>query len=74
LVYDDEREEQRNPGHGRGLVWLVGMDGNDTATGPQDADKQGRMLARRRDPVVIPAADQTPSGVPDPYNDGTERR
>ena len=74
LVYDDEAAEQRNPGHGRGLVWLVGMDGNDTATEPGETDKQKRMLARRRDPVGIPSADQTPSGVPEPYNDGTERR
>ncbi len=74
LVHDDEAAEQRNPGHGRGLVWLVGMDGNDASTEPQEADKQKRMLARRRDPVGIPSADQTPSGVSDPYNDGTERR
>src|ERR1700710_2385655 len=31
LVYDDGAREQRSPGNGRGLVWLVGMDGNDKA-------------------------------------------
>lgn len=30
LVRDDAERERRNPGCGRGLVWLVGMDGNDT--------------------------------------------
>lgn len=29
LVYDDKAREDRTPGYGRGLVWLVGMDGND---------------------------------------------
>ncbi len=28
LVYDDPAQEDANPGHGRGLVWLVGSDGN----------------------------------------------
>jgi hypothetical protein len=31
LVRDDPDEKRRNPGYGRGLVWLVGM----TATTPQ---------------------------------------
>ena len=30
LVYDDKAHDQLNPGCGRGLVWLVGMDGNDS--------------------------------------------
>lgn len=74
LVYDDEAQEKWNPGRARGLVWLVGMDGNDEQASPQDVDTQKRMLARRRDPVQLPAADFMPPGVPDPYNDGTELR
>lgn len=44
---------------GRGLVWLVGMDGNDTtdAGSPEEA-LQARMLVRRGDPVGIPEADR----------------
>ena len=29
LVNDDADRERSNPSHGRGLIWLVGMDGND---------------------------------------------
>lgn len=74
LVYDDEAREQRNPGCGRGLVWLVGMDGNDTPRGARETETQQRMLARRLDSIGIPSADRMPPGVPDPYNDGTESR
>jgi hypothetical protein len=74
LVYDDEAEEQRNPGHRRGLVWLVGMDGNDRPLSAVEDDTQQRMLARRRQPVTVPEADRMPAGVPDPYNDGTQSR
>ncbi|UMG91102.1 hypothetical protein [Nocardioides sp. TF02-7] len=74
LVHDDADEERRNPGHGRGLVWLVGMDGNDVAADGREATIQRRMLARRRDPVRLPIADNMPEGVPDPYNDGTRSR
>jgi hypothetical protein len=72
LVYDDAAHEQLDPGSGRGLVWLVGVDGNDV--GPEVRLSQQRMLARRRSPVSIPAGDRMPDGVPDPYNDGTEPR
>lgn len=27
LVHDDRERERLDPGHGRGLVWLLGMDG-----------------------------------------------
>ncbi|WP_110182898.1 hypothetical protein [Nocardioides solisilvae] len=48
----------------RGLVWLVGRDGNDvTDDDPVCADAQRRMLLRRRDPVVVPEADRAPDGV-----------
>jgi len=30
LVYDDALAEQTNPGSGRGLIWLVGRDLNDS--------------------------------------------
>ena len=32
------------------------------------------MLARRRDPVTVSAADQMPLDVLNPYNDGTRMR
>jgi hypothetical protein len=72
LVYDDQAREELNPGFGRGLVWLVGVDGNDT--GPDEQEPQRRMLARRRDPVRIPDGDRMPSGVPEPYENGQPRR
>jgi hypothetical protein len=74
LVYDDEAKEHRNPGFGRGLVWLIGMDGNDTPLDPREEDRQRRMLARRVDQLTIPAADRIPPEVLDPYNDGTKER
>ncbi|MFZ5849600.1 MAG: hypothetical protein ACOYX5_19710 [Actinomycetota bacterium] len=52
--------------HGRGLVWLVGMDGNDSATSEQERDVQSRMLARRADPVGITSADRMPDDTPRP--------
>lgn len=74
LVYDDRAREQLNPGCGRGLVWLVGIDGNGQAVDHHEADTQMRMLARRREPITVPPADQLTPDVPDPYNDGTEMR
>jgi hypothetical protein len=74
LVYDDAEAERLEPGHGRGLVWLIGMDGNDTALDAVEASTQRRMIRRRAEPVGIPAADTMPAGVPDPFNDGTQRR
>ena len=74
LVYDDTAQEQMNPGFGRGLVWLVGMDGNDSATHPEEEATQQRMLVRRRSPIDVPVGDRMPQGVPDPYNDGTQTR
>ncbi|HWU22319.1 MAG TPA: hypothetical protein VN088_12385 [Nocardioides sp.] len=63
LVRDEEAEEQRDPGHGRGLVWLVGMDGNDVVTDPREASTQQRMLARRAAPVGVPAHDRMPGDI-----------
>ncbi|WP_162799193.1 hypothetical protein [Nocardioides sp. 616] len=34
LVYDDALAEQTNPGCGRGLIWLVGRDLNDSFYAP----------------------------------------
>ena len=73
LVHDD-RDPRREPGRGRGLVWLVGMDGNDPPTDARDEATQRRMLTRRAQPVAIPEADRMPAGVPDPYGDGTHTR
>ena len=74
LVYDDEAREQREPGFGRGLVRLVGMDGNDNPIDDWEEDRQRRMLTRRIEPLIIPSADRIPPDVPDPYNDGTRKR
>jgi hypothetical protein len=74
LVYDDPEQEHANPGHGRGLVWLIGSDGNGRPIEHQESATQKRMLARRREPIVIPSADLMPRDVPDPYNDGTRTR
>lgn len=50
---------------GRGLVWLVGTDGNDSRSDdPVTRDAQRRMLLRRQAPVDVPAADRAPRGVP----------
>lgn len=63
LVVDDAELARHDPEHGRGLVWLIGRDGNDDP-GDADtrdlrlADAQRRMLARRRDPVGVPVADR----------------
>lgn len=65
LVYDDEHRERMDPGHGRGLVWLVGRDGNDVPRDSDLADAQRRMLARRSEPVGIPATDRAPADLPD---------
>jgi hypothetical protein len=64
LVYDDGAKEGTSPEYGRGLVWLVGMDGNDHE--PEDAavvGTQERMLKRRSAPVGIPVADRMPPDV-----------
>ncbi|WP_017934736.1 hypothetical protein [Nocardioides sp. Iso805N] len=65
LVYDDNAEDERNPGRGRGLVWLVGMDGNDTAATSREAETQERMLQRRRHPVRVCPTDSMSPDAPD---------
>jgi hypothetical protein len=64
LVYDDRSKEETSPGHGRGLVWLIGMDGNehDPANARVVATQQ-RMVKRRSAPVAIPEADRMPMDV-----------
>ncbi len=74
LVYDDKAAEERNPGFGRGLVWLVGVDGNGDPIDAMEGDRQRRMLARRIAPLTVPVEDQIARGVSDPDNDGTKER
>jgi hypothetical protein len=70
LVCDDAEMERVNPGHGRGLIWLVGMDGNaNTEDHPQEQAVQRRMLLRRTQAILIPAADTMPPDV-DHFTDG----
>ena len=65
LVYDDKAAEGLNPGYGRGLVWLVGMDGNDhDPENPVVVVTQQRMLKRRGAPLVVPEHDRMPTDVP----------
>jgi hypothetical protein len=72
LVRDDKEAKRLNPRFGRGLVWLVGMDGNDmTDEGSAEREVQQRMLRRRLGPVGIPAADRAPETLPNPYAKGT---
>ena len=73
LVWDDKAQAELNPGGGRGLTWLLGVDGNTNAfEETRETDVLRRMLVRRAEPVLVPRADRMPTGVPDPYNDGTE--
>ena len=75
LVRDDQEQERINPGCGRGLVWLVGMDGNDsTGEGSAEEDVQDRMLLRRLRPVGIPETDRAPDGLPSPYANDNQRQ
>jgi len=75
LVRDDKELERINPGFGRGLVWLVGMDGNDRPDeGSAEREIQQRMLLRRIGPVGIPAADRAPKTLPSPYGNGNEQQ
>lgn len=74
LVYDDRAMEESMPGQGRGLVWLVGMDGNRSDLNPVEAAIQRRMLARREDPVLVPPADRMPPHVPKPFGEGSHSR
>lgn len=75
LVLDSPDERRLNAGRGRGLVWLVGMDGNDTTDGcPREQELQRRMLVRRAQPVAVPDADRMPGNVVRPFEDGTEQR
>lgn len=61
LVYDDAAMEESSPGYGRGLVWLVGMDGNDDVSEDRSGlETQRRMLERRNWPLVVPSAGKMP--------------
>lgn len=74
LVVDDAAEEQRKPGCGRGLVWLVGMDANDASGNDRELDTQRRMVARRQSPVGLSDDDRMPPGLGDPYGEGSTSR
>lgn len=50
--YDDEDR--------RGLIWLVGMDGNDTPTNDHEAQIKSRMVSRANKRIVVPALDKSP--------------
>jgi hypothetical protein len=62
LVYDDKASEQANAGNGRGLVWLVGMNGNTNAH-PEETAVLNRMLVRRGDRVGVPQSDRIHEGA-----------
>jgi hypothetical protein len=62
LVRDDGDAERRDPDAGRGLVWLLGVDGNDVpAPGSSEATAQQRMLHRMAEPIRIPHRDRMPA-------------
>lgn len=61
LVHDDKEREQHDAAHGRGLIWLVGRDGNDIPSDGELLKAQQRMLRRRHDPVIIPEGDRAPA-------------
>ncbi|MEQ6899831.1 hypothetical protein [Nocardioides sp. YIM 152588] len=67
LVVDDKDQ-------GRGLVWLVGMDGNDMVTTAAQEDAQRRMLLRRWLPVGVPVADRIPYDAFDPFGKQSDLR
>jgi hypothetical protein len=46
------------------LVWLLGMDGNDSTSSPRETETQERMLGRRREVVGVPPQDRMPPSVP----------
>ncbi len=69
LVYDDRGRQEANSGRGRGLVWLVGMDGNRVDLTPAEAEVQARMLARLREPLGVPPGDRMPRGIAEPSDD-----
>jgi hypothetical protein len=58
----------------QGLVWLLGRDGNDVDTDPDERTRHQRMLSRRAHPVGVPDFDAVPAAVFSPYTDGSERR
>ena len=63
LLYDDEARKQSNAEDARGLVWLVGMDGNTNAQSPKEIETLNRMLVRRRDRVGVPESDRIHEGA-----------
>lgn len=61
LVLDDSGIDGSSPGRGRGLIWLIGADGNDATDGfPEEGARHQRMLIRRERSVGIPPVDAFP--------------
>ena len=52
------RERPGQAGPERGLVWLVGIDGNTDPMNDSEVDALRRMASRAETPVVIPPADR----------------
>lgn len=52
------RDRPGPDGPERGLVWLVGIDGNTDPANDSEEDALRRMAARASTPVVIPPADR----------------
>ncbi|QCX26247.1 hypothetical protein [Nocardioides jishulii] len=53
----------RFPGDERGLLWVVGMDANDSYPDAAQREVKRRMLARRRDPVRVGPDDRMPDSA-----------
>lgn len=68
LVVDRPASDAAGPD--RGLVWLIGRDGNDAAHDPHEQSVHDRMLARAADPVGVPITDR----MPDPPTPSTPPR
>lgn len=71
LVVDDTGYEATSPGHGRGLVWLLGTDGTNSDPSEPVADAQRRMLTRRAAPVGVPEPDRMPAAHVEPLPPST---
>jgi hypothetical protein len=64
LVRDDLQHEALSPGHGRGLIWLVGADGNDRYDAHETGHSvQQRMLRRRNNPIIVSVGDRAPGDL-----------
>ena len=70
LVREDADRETQNPDYGRGLVWLVGRDGNGwPGIDASETHALDRMLERRTVRVGIPEADRASEMPPEADSD-----